>query len=330
MCVVALICSLLACTRSGFSAGSDGQGPDGTHQDAALARDSLASDAVVAHDADTARDVSPEVDSRLPSIDEALRTQAFTEPVPLEAVNSPFWEEGPFLSANGLRLYFSSERIDGIVSDLWVAERSDLRSSFGTPKPVYGVSTANDERDPALTDDELTIFFERQAADFSTPRQLYSAIRAGVDQPFGAPVLIELPATTSVDDPHPSPDGLMLYFSSNRAAGVGGRDIWLTTRAASAAVFGTPTLVEGINSTDEDYDPSLADNWMMFASGRELGCGGGVDIYLASRPAPGDPFGAAQCVEALVGAGQDSDPHLHLGARVVVFQRDKDLYIASF
>lgn len=277
---------------------------------------------------ETAHDAS--VDFRLPSIDEALRNQAFSDPVPLEAVNSPLLEEGPFLSANGLRLYFTSERIDGDVNDIWVAERSDLASSFGPPTPVFGVNTGNDERDPALTDDELTIFFERQPADGSTPRDLYSATRGSVGDAFDPPVLIELPQTSSVDDPHPSPDGLMLYFASNRAAGVGARDIWLTIRSSTSAPFGQPTLVEGVNSTAQDVDPSVADNWMMFASAREPGCGGDRDIYLAWRPTPADPFGAPECVVPLAHSGQDSDPHLHLGARVVVFVRGEDLYSASF
>jgi hypothetical protein len=320
-----LYCLLTACTRSGFHTDSVGQSPDATGSDA-----SQVQDVNLLPDDGTIDDTAPDIDARLPSVDEALGAQAFSAPVPLETVNSPFSEEGPFLSANGLRLYFSSERIDGDANDLWVAERPDLESSFGQPTPVYGVNTANDERDPSLTDDELTIFFERQPSDFSTPRQLYSATRASVAEPFDTPVLITLPATTSVDDPHPSPDGLMLHFASNRTGGQGGVDIWLTTRSNSAGSFGDPALVEGINSTSKDFDPSPAGDWMMFASNRAPGCGGGPDIYLASRAGPAAPYGSPECVDALAHDGQDSDPHLHLGARVVVFVREGDLYLTSF
>ena len=65
-------------------------------------------------------------------------------PVNLGAVvNSPFNDQGPAISKDGLSLYFSSSRPGGFgVSDIWVSQRASLEARHGTHRSILvGSST---------------------------------------------------------------------------------------------------------------------------------------------------------------------------------------------
>ena len=57
---------------------------------------------------------------------------------------------------------------------------------------------------------------------------------------FGVPQNLGATVNSTVIDEHPviSPSGLSLYFSSDRAGGLGGRDIYVSRRASVNAVWG--------------------------------------------------------------------------------------------
>ena len=63
------------------------------------------------------------------------------------------------LSADGLTLYFASDRVVPLDMDLWVATRPDTDSPFGTPQPLVELNTGEQDLDPALTPDGLELFF---------------------------------------------------------------------------------------------------------------------------------------------------------------------------
>ncbi len=79
--------------------------------------------------------------------------------------------------------------------------------------------------------------------------------------------------------PMQSPDGLSLYFASNRAGGSGGLDIWVASRASTGDVWGVPqNLGDTINSAANEFCPTpVRGNGLFFISARE----GAGDIYFA-------------------------------------------------
>jgi Tol biopolymer transport system component len=90
-----------------------------------------------------------------------------------------------------------------------------------------------------------------------------------------------------------SPDGLSLYFSSDRTGGFGLRDIWVTQRATVNADWGAPQhLGPPVNTASDDFVPSFSadGHWMFFASTRPGGFGG-PDLYQSYRPDIHDDFG---------------------------------------
>jgi hypothetical protein len=79
-----------------------------------------------------------------------------------------------------------------------------------------------------------------------------------------------------------SPEGLSLYFASNRSGGVGGLDIWVAHRSSTSGSWGTPAnLGTPINSSSDELCPTpVRGKGLFFISARPGGYGGG-DIYFA-------------------------------------------------
>jgi hypothetical protein len=88
----------------------------------------------------------------------------WSAPVNLGAVvNSPFNDQGPAISKDGLSLYFSSGRPGFGGSDIWVSQRDSLEAPWGPPNNLNYlggvVNTTADESIPALSRDEHWLFF---------------------------------------------------------------------------------------------------------------------------------------------------------------------------
>ena len=71
-----------------------------------------------------------------------------------------------------------------------------------------------------------------------------------------------------------SPNGLSLYFSSNRPGGLGNQDIYVTRRASLDSPWGTPqSLGPAINSPVRENNPTVSGDghWLIFGSDRVEG-----------------------------------------------------------
>jgi hypothetical protein len=100
---------------------------------------------------------------------------------------------------------------------------------------------------------------------------------------WGTPSSIGSLNTPAVEGcPFESPDGLTLFFASDRPGGVGGLDIWYSQRGSTGAEWG-PARNAGspVNSSADDFCPTpTEDGYLYFVSARAGGCGG-ADIYRA-------------------------------------------------
>jgi len=84
--------------------------------------------------------------------------------------------------------------------------------------------------------------------------------------------------------PFISPDGKMFFIASNRGGGLGGLDVWVSTRASEAEPWGEPVNVGApINSAANDFCPTIGRDGktFFFASNRDGYCGTSpnADIY---------------------------------------------------
>jgi hypothetical protein len=99
--------------------------------------------------------------------------------------------------------------------------------------------------------------------------------------------------TSSDNSPALSPDGLSLYFESNRPGGSGARDLWVARRATATAPWGAPVnLGTTINSSVDDRYPAFsADGHRLFFTSPRPGGFGDLDIYQSYRVDVHDDLG---------------------------------------
>src|SRR5262245_796372 len=97
---------------------------------------------------------------------------------------------------------------------------------FETPTPVAGLSSPAEEDDPTLPGDMLEIYFETtRAGGF----KVFVATRPSLDAPWSPPVAVpELASAGNEACPEISEDGLTMMFSSDRAGGMGGYDLFIS------------------------------------------------------------------------------------------------------
>jgi outer membrane protein OmpA-like peptidoglycan-associated protein len=92
----------------------------------------------------------------------------WTEPAPVTELNSDADDLSPFLSSDGKKIFFSSNRAGSLKSDssanpsydIYYSDRKD--GKWSKPEQLYGVvNTMGDELHPSLTKDGGTIYFTR-------------------------------------------------------------------------------------------------------------------------------------------------------------------------
>jgi serine/threonine protein kinase len=102
--------------------------------------------------------------------------------------------------------------------------------------------------------------------------------------------------------PSISPDGLELYFTSNRPDGYGSFDIWVTTRETVQDPWGEPkNLGPLINNSDLDGTPCISANGLeLYYSSRSPGGLGNTQIWITKRVNISEPWGEPESLGPIV------------------------------
>ncbi len=202
-------------------------------------------------------------------------------------INTSGGDGGVSISSNGLSLYFSSMRSGGYGDgDLWVMTRDTIHNEFG--KPVNLGSTVNSSADqcyPSISADELALYFNSNQGGGHGMYDLWVTRRETIHDPWSTPENLGPTVNSSAYDLDPgiSGDGRMLFFASDRSGGIGGTDIWMTSRATTDDPWGEPVnLGSTINSsTWEDFPNVSADGSTLFFRASLSGTHSGGDIWQA-------------------------------------------------
>jgi len=210
------------------------------------------------------------------------------------------------LSPDELTIYFSSTA----PAELWVAHRSASTEAFGAPALIAAQNSSSLEFDPTVSSDGLTLWFSsNRVANEGT--HLYVATRASTLAEFGVPgVAATINATdTTQADVHPflTADGNELWFVSSRAGGGGALNIWHAARTSGG--FAPPAIVPELNSSSEDWLPTLSADRLTvyFASTRPAaGTKGGFDTWRSHRSTVNDGFREPTLVDELNTAGNEA------------------------
>ncbi len=206
--------------------------------------------------------------------------------------NGEYW---PGLTLDGKYFYFTRMMVKGNrpFEDFYRSQIVD--SNFGPslklPEPV---NSENNEGTISITADGKNIFFS--AKDRVNQQGIPIGI-GGFDIYFSAynlgqwskPNNLGQPVNSPSWDAQPSisPDGLNLYFSSDRPGGFGGADIWVSTFKDGR--FQPPVnLGPDINTSGEEQSPFIHyDNQTLYFSSGGLPGVGGLDIFVAKKDKDG-------------------------------------------
>lgn len=205
-------------------------------------------------------------------------TAQFSQAVELTSTSSATLDGTPFISFDGLSLYFFSDRAGGAGSrDLWSARRDALLTPFAPAFPLTALNTPALDMSPSLSRDELTIHFASSRPNGRGTVEntdIWRSTRASTAESFGAPENVgELNTGANEGRIVFSSDGLLAVFSSDRAGGRGLRDLWLVGRLNANGSFGPPVNLGSLNSPSTDQDVALTadDGELFFASERTGG-----------------------------------------------------------
>jgi len=221
-----------------------------------------------------------EGEQQIYSASRAARGAPFSNVAELPVVNSAAMDGSPFITAEGQRLYFFSERPPGAPGrrDIWVSERD--AEGFGSPALLRGVNSASSELLPWLTPDELTVLFVSGRPGGSGGADVWRATRSSISEPFGEPSSVaDLSSSENEGRAVLSADGASAFFTSDR--GGRGPDIWTATRQAPGGEFGAPRRLELQSSAANELDVMLSSDGaeLFFASTRS----GQSRLYRAER-----------------------------------------------
>jgi Tol biopolymer transport system component len=198
------------------------------------------------------------------------------------------------------------------------------------------------EADPSLTDDELELFFSSNQRDpSSNQHDLWVSRRRSTDAPWGEPTLVDDPSPSGVNSdamelwPKISPDGMTLWFGSNRPRTddrLSAMDIYTATRSTRTSGWSEPARIDSLSSPAADAPGTTTSDGDLLA----IDSGGTApparNIYLAQRS--GDAW-SRTAVSAVNSPSNDSNPNLSADGLRLLFASDRefdeayDLYLAS-
>jgi hypothetical protein len=205
---------------------------------------------------------------------------AWDDPVNFTEVNGPADELCPTAHRNGRTFLFVSTRAGGCGGGDIYATRLHATRGWAAPANLdCTVNSASGEASPSLLDTELYFSSGRAEND-----DIYVSPFDGTS--FGAPVLAS-GLNTGANDSRPNlrRDGLEIFFDSTRAGGLGGIDVWTSTRASTSDPWSAATnLGSPVNSTANDLRPSLSwDRTALYFGSTRAGGEGSQDLYVTTR-----------------------------------------------
>jgi hypothetical protein len=222
----------------------------------------------------------------------------FGEPVnPGPPLNTPSGDGCLFISADGLELYISSDRSDGLgYVDMWCSTRENADDPWGPLVNVQEINSPYNEAFPSLSADGLTLYF----SDYyywnpagNRPgglggHDLWMCTRTIRNDPWAAPVNVGAPLNSGSEEVAPtiSHDGLTFIFTSKRSGGRGDHDLWMSTRPDTESNWAEPVnMGQAVNSSSFDGEASLStDGLAMFFCSERPGGMGSSDLWLTTRP----------------------------------------------
>ncbi|NVB81845.1 MAG: hypothetical protein HOV81_25920 [Kofleriaceae bacterium] len=214
--------------------------------------------------------------------------------------------------------------IDGPASltcyDKWL----DGSIRFDTAVPLATVNSPAYDRDPFLSDDELTLYFSSARATTSGPLDVWVVLRSSTADPFGTPTrATEFNSGDSESKLSITGNGLVAVVGSDRPGSTSASlDVWQSVRNTvnDAWPAMSRTHVMMVETSGSEHDPTIsADGMHLYLAPDSPGP---QHIVMSTRQSTGD-FGAPMSLTELNTPSGESDPSPTPDERIIVFSSSR-------
>jgi peptidoglycan-associated lipoprotein len=239
----------------------------------------------------------PRTEQQIRSCELAMEWQASPESYIVEELKEANSKDSDFSPAFGRDdyglLWFTSSRDDAkgnkehgatgqSFSDIFET-RLDKKGKWSTPVPLDYLNSEFEDGTPSFSSDYTEVYFTRCEAGKREKKGCVIMYSTREGTRWADPVKIDLlPDSMVVAHPALSPDGQTLYFVSDMPGGMGGKDIYRSTRTSPGSPWSHPeNLGPDINTRGNELFPFIReDGTLYFASDGHIGMGG-LDIFKA-------------------------------------------------
>lgn len=207
-----------------------------------------------------------------------------------DSINSSSPEYSPVLSADEKTIMYTSRRSTGtgmdktddgqFYEDIYISYKKE-DSTWTTPKSVSeNINSVSHEATVGLTADAQTLLIYK---DYNGGDIYFSTLEGNTwtaPQPMGSDINTANWETSACL----SPDGNTLYYVSNRAGGIGGRDIWKCIKLPNGKWSMSMNLGAPVNTIYDEESPFIhpGGNVLFFSSTGHKTIGG-FDIFFSSK-----------------------------------------------
>jgi Tol biopolymer transport system component len=227
----------------------------------------------------------------------------------LAAVDDDAADDDPYLSRNGLQLFFNSDREGGPGrGDIWVSERDAIGNAFRTPQLVDELSSEARETSIVLSSDALLAFVSSDREGGFGGLDVWVFERSTVSEPFGSATHVADLSTPGDDLVSGYEETLGVVALSIRENEDADYDLYLAEPDLDGSM--DPRPVTELNTDGEDVDPHLVEGGKLLYFNSDRNSDAGGDLFVAEREGTGAPFGEPRPLEELNSEADERDPFL--------------------
>ncbi|OHB64670.1 MAG: hypothetical protein A2168_02970 [Planctomycetes bacterium RBG_13_50_24] len=219
---------------------------------------------------------------------------AWTEPVPVTRVNTEYGDRTPFLSYDGLTLYFSRvDTPDFYYARIYQAIREYTSAPFTEVIEISSLNYSDGHVHCSwVSPDNLRMYYHR--TESGSRHRLKVSIRESINDkwPQGTNIS-ELNTLGNINDPSLTQDELTIVFMSNNITGSRGKyDLYIATRPDLNSPFGNLKNLTELNTLANDVDPFISPDGLSLYFTSDIN--GYYRIYKATRESSEESFGAIE------------------------------------
>lgn len=227
-------------------------------------------------------------------------------------ISSSYDEHNPFLSSDGLTLYFASTRPGGHGAwDIWVSHRATLDGEWQTPVDLPAtINTAGGELGPVLSRDGHRLYFSSTRPGGSGALDLWVSWRSDVDDDSAW----ETPVNLGTDINGPGQEWPLAIrrpeaYVARSLTPTGDYHIFMSRMRGDQ--FESAEPVAELNSAYQDRAPSISvDGREFFLTSTRPGGVGDYDLWTSTRAGDGRPWSTPVNLGPVV-----NSPYLDVAAR---------------